>query len=266
MDDVKYIDIPNANIAYKTLGSGEPLIMCTGYTSTMDLWSTELINQLQKNFTVILFDYRGMGLSKNNSVSFSINTLSDDVKLLMKGLNIRKANVLGWSMGGFVAQMFAIKHADSVSKLILYATNCGDTKTINPKKEITDILSNPKSSPLELISTLFPDEWLLSHSEPWKYLPEVNEPMNIDTIKLQYEAVQDWLKPGGGSMQHLHKLNIPVLVICGKEDKVVPYENSIILSDLISSSTLKVVEDTGHGLMYQLPKYFSNEVINFLLK
>lgn len=266
MDDVKYIDISNAKIAYKIFGSVEPLIMCTGYASTMDLWSTKLINELQKNFTVILFDYRGMGYSKNMSGSFSINTLADDVYMIMNKLNIRKTNIIGWSMGGFVAQMFAINHADRVNKLILYATNCGGTDTINPTEEISRILSNPSSSPAELLGTLFPDSWLSTHNKPWEYLPEVEEPYNTETVKLQYDAVQDWLKPGGGSAGLLHKFDIPVLIVCGSEDKVVPHKNSYNLSELISSSILTVVEGTGHGLMYQLPEDFANYVMNFLLE
>ena len=266
MDDVKYIDISNAKIAYKIFGSGEPLIMCTGYASTMDLWSTKLINELQKNFTVILFDYRGMGYSKNMSGSFSINTLADDVYMIMNKLNIRKTNIIGWSMGGFVAQMFAINHAERVNKLILYATNCGGTDTINPTEEISRILSNPSSSPAELLGTLFPDSWLSTHNKPWEYLPEVEEPYNTETVKLQYDAVQDWLKPGGGSAGLLHKFDIPVLIVCGSEDKVVPHKNSYNLSELISSSILTVVEGTGHGLMYQLPEDFANYVMNFLLE
>ncbi|MFA5011840.1 MAG: alpha/beta hydrolase [Ignavibacteria bacterium] len=266
MDDLKFVNSPDAIIAYKILGSGEPLIMCTGFASTMDLWSTELIKILQEYFTLILFDYRGVGYSKNLSGSFSINTLADDVHTILNKLNIEKTNVLGWSMGGFVAQMFAINHSERVHRLILYATNCGGTKTINPADNVSNILSNPFSSPLELINTLFPDSWLALHKRPWKYLPNVQESFNPETLKLQYEAVQDWLKLGGGSETLLNKLQIPVLIICGKEDKVVPCENSYVLSQLINSPILSVIEGTGHGLMYQLPEFFAKNIVNFLFK
>ncbi len=266
MDDVKYINYSDAIIAYKILGSGKPLIMCTGYASTMDLWSPALINILQEYFTLILFDYRGIGYSKNFSGSFSINTLAEDVHKILNELNIEETNFLGWSMGGFVAQMFAINHSERIHKLILYATNCGGIKTINPADDVSNILSNPSSSPSELISTLFPESWLSTHKKPWEYLPDVQEPCNPETVKLQYEAVQDWLKSGGGSEAHLHKLEIPVMIICGNEDKVVPCKNSFILSDLINSSILTVIKGTGHGLMYQLPESFAKYIVNFLLE
>jgi pimeloyl-ACP methyl ester carboxylesterase len=262
--DVKFANVSNAKIAYKTFGSSEPLIMCIGYSTNMDLWSIDVIDMLQKKFKVIVFDYRGMGFSTNSDSSFTINTLAEDLNELLNALEIEKTNVLGWSMGGFVAQMFAINHREKVNKLILYATDCADTITINPTQDIINILSNPKSTPLELLSTLFPDEWLAEHPEPWKFLPEAKEPFNSKAIGLQYRAVQSWLSPGGGSAEQLHKLTMPVLIIAGDKDKVVPCVNSTILADSIKSSTLILVNESGHGLIYQLPESFANSVISFL--
>lgn len=264
--DIKIVAITNARIAYKTYGSGYPLIMCIGFSSNMDFWSTKVIEILQQKHKVIVFDYRGMGYSTNSDTSFTINTLAEDVNELLTTLKISKAHVLGWSMGGYVAQMFAINHPEKVNKLVLYATNCGDTITINPSQEIIDILSNPSATPEEQISTLFPDDWLLTHPEPWTYLPDAKEPVNPATIGLQYLAVQAWLSKGGGSSGHLYQLKMPVLLICGNQDKVVPCENSSILADSIPSSSLIKINDSGHGLMFQLPETFGNYVSTFLVQ
>lgn len=261
---VMYADIDNAKIAYKIYGEGEPLIMCIGYATNMDLWSTDVINVFQENYKVIVFDYRGMGYSTNLDSSFTISSLGEDVNTLLDKLNIKKANVLGWSMGGYVAQMFAVNHPEKVDKLVLYATDYGDTLTVNPSQAIIDILSNPSATPLERLGTLFPDDWLALNPEPWKVLPNATEPYDDETIGLQYEAVQEWLSPGGGSANELHKLNMPVLLICGDKDKVVPCVNSLMLNDSISSSTLIKMNDCGHGLMYQLPDGFADYVKGFL--
>ncbi|MDP1623611.1 MAG: alpha/beta hydrolase [Bacteroidales bacterium] len=263
-EEINFVDITNAKIAYKSYGSGFPLIMCTGYATNMDLWSTRVIEILQQEYRVIVFDHRGMGLSTNADSSMSITSMAEDLNELLIALKIDKAHILGWSMGGFVAQMFAINHPGKVKKLVLYATNCGDAKNINPAQEIIDILANPAATPLELLGTLFPDNWLATHPEPWIYMPEPKEPYNSDTIGLQYVAVQNWLSPGGGSTKHLHKLNVPVLLICGDQDKVVPWKNSSILKESIPYSTLIMIPDSGHGLMYQLPEIFANHVSFFL--
>ncbi len=262
--DIKFASITNAKMAYKIVGSGDPLIMCIGYASNMDLWSTEVIEILRQKYKVIVFDYRGMGYSTNSDTSFTIPTLAEDVNELLTVLNISKAHVLGWSMGGFVAQMFAIDHPEKVNKLILYATNFGDTMSVKPSQEISDILSSPLSTPAEQLSTLFSNEWLAAHPEPWKYLPNVKEPYNPATIGLQYYAVQGWLSEGGGSAGHLYQLKMPVLLICGNQDKVVPCLNSSMLSDSIPTASLIKVNDSGHGLMFQLPQTFGNYVVTFL--
>jgi pimeloyl-ACP methyl ester carboxylesterase len=262
--EVQYIDITKARIAYKIYGNGDPLIMCMGYASNMDLWSTDAIAILKNKYKLIVFDYRGMGYSTNADTSFTIGTLADDVNELLGNLNIPRAHVLGWSMGGYVAQMFAIKYPEKVNKLVLYATDCGDTITVNPSQDIIDILSNPTSTPLELLSTLFPDDWLATHPEPWKYLPDAIEPYNNETIGLQYYVIQDWLSPGGGSAGQLNQLNMPVLLICGIQDKVVPSINSTILADSIQTATIIRVQDSGHGMMYQMPETFANYVLTFL--
>lgn len=262
--EVQFVKIPKATIACKIYGSGDPVIMCMGYASNMDMWSTEVIELLKKKFKIIVFDYRGMGFSTNADTTMTIGTLADDVNALIDSLHLAKTHILGWSMGGYVAQMFAIKHPEKVKKLVLYATNAGDTLAINPSQEIIDILSNPGSTPEELLGTLFPDDWLLTHAEPWEFLPDGTEPYNGDAIGMQYDAIQKWLNPLGGSSGRLHKLKMPVLIICGNQDKVVPCVNSTILSDSISSSTLIKIPESGHGLMYQLPDVFTNYVLSFL--
>lgn len=261
---VNYTNISNAKIAYKVYGDGEPLVMCVGYSANMDLWSTKAIDLLKDKFKVIVFDYRGMGLSTNTLASFTIDNLADDLDEFLIALKINKIHLLGWSMGGYVSQKFAIKHPDKINKLVLYATNCGDTITVNPSQEIVDILSNPNATSLQMLSTLFPDDWLATHAQPWTYLPNAQEPYNNETIGLQYLAVQKWLQPSGGSAGQLSKLTMPVLLLCGDQDKVVPSVNSSILADSITNSSLVKIVDAGHGLMYQLPETFSTTIINFL--
>jgi pimeloyl-ACP methyl ester carboxylesterase len=262
--EIKFANITNEKLAYKTFGSGEPLVMCTGYSSNMDLWSTKLIDILCKKYQVIVFDYRGMGYSTNSSSSFTINDLATDLKELLDELKIKKTSLLGWSMGSFVAQMFAINYPEKLNKLILYAGNCGGSEAIEPNEEIVKILSSPSSTPMEFLSTLFPDEWLAAHSEPWKCLPEAKEPYNFQTIGLQYYAIEKWTSPGGGSAGKLGKLKMPVLVITGDNDKVVPLKNSSIIAELIEFSTLVIVKNSGHGLMYQMPETFANHILDFL--
>lgn len=262
--EIKFAGVTNGTIAYQVFGAGEPLILCTGFATNMDLWSTIALELLQKKFMVIVFDYRGMGYSTNSGGSVTIGSLAEDLNKLLDVLAIQKTHHLGWSMGGYVAQTFAIHHPGKVNKLVLYATNCGGPKTVNPRQEIISILSNPQASPIDLLGTLFPDEWLACHPEPWKFLPGGTEPYSSETIELQYFAIQQWLDSNGGSAKLLNQLTMPVLVICGDQDKIVPCINSSILAELLRFSRLICIPESGHGLMYQLPETFADHVLSFL--
>jgi len=262
--EILYVDLPDARIAYQIYGSGEPIVMCTGYASHMDSWSPTLIQALQKNYSVIVFDYRGMGYSENRAPSFTISTLAEDLRLFLQAINIEKANLLGWSMGGFVAQMFALDHPEMVNKLVLYGTHAGGGTFVEPAPEVVSILSNPAADPMALLGTLFPDAWLSTHPEPWKWLPPATEQFNPATIGLEYAAVEAWVAPGGGSADRLARLQGPVLIICGEEDKIAPVKNSLQMKQAIGASALLVViPESGHGVMYQLPDLFADHVSAF---
>jgi pimeloyl-ACP methyl ester carboxylesterase len=263
-NEVRHIDIPGSSIAFQSIGAGKPLILCTGYATNMDMWSEPMLRLLKERFRIITFDYRGMGLSTGASDMITIGSLAGDLRQMMNVLNIGKAHSLGWSMGGFVAQIFAVMYPEMVDRFVLYASNCGGEEAIPPDQETIDILENPTSAPMDLLGTLFPGDWMAAHPRPWEAMPQGSEPINGEAIALQYQAIQQWFASGGGSGHLLKKMKAPALVVCGPEDKVVPPENSSILAGLIPNSRLVCIEKSGHGLMYQVPERFCQEVLNFL--
>ena len=264
LPELQYFNAPNTKIAFRTYGQGEPILMCMGYSANMDMWDTSLIDLLKEKYKVTIFDYRGMGYSTNTDTSFTINTLAEDLNGLCDFLKLNKANIMGWSMGGYVAQSFAINHPEKVNKLILYATDLGDTIAIPPDQEILELLADTLSTPAQIMGTLFTPKWLETHPDLEKYFSNAKEPLNYKTIKLQDAASSVWLSPGGGSAGHLHTLKMPTLIISGDMDAVVPYKNSEILSDSITSSTLIKMNNGGHGLMFQYPETVGNYILTFL--
>lgn len=263
-EGINYLNVPNGRIAYQIAGEGEPLMMCIGYNANMDFWDPRLISMLRKHFQVITFDYRGMGFSSNTDTAFTIATLANDVELLCRHLGLERIHLLGWSMGGYVAQTFAIHYPDRVNKLILHATDFGDTVTRNPAPEIACILSDTLATPAQMIGMMFPERWLAAQENSGKLFQHAKSPMNKYTIKLQDNAISKWLMPGGGAVGHLNSLQMPVLVITGKDDVVVPYENSIALADSLKISSLILINNGGHGIMYQYPKLLAGYILNFL--
>ena len=120
MDDI--------SIAYKIIGKrgAKPIILITGGGATMDMWNPLLLEKLTSaNYKVIIFENRGVGESTVGTKQFSISQFANDTSGLLDVLRISKADVLGWSEGGFIAQQLALTYPDKVDKLILYATSCG---------------------------------------------------------------------------------------------------------------------------------------------
>src|ERR1017187_4159234 len=115
------LTIADTQIHYHVHGEGEPLLLIAGLASDLYTWKKAL-PKLEKHHKVILFDNRGSGLTETSAAAFSIATLSDDAAALLQAIDIKKAHVVGWSMGGNVAQELALHHPDKVGTLVLMST------------------------------------------------------------------------------------------------------------------------------------------------
>jgi pimeloyl-ACP methyl ester carboxylesterase len=123
-------------IGYKLIGSGEPLVMIMGTGGTMDHWPREIIEALSKKYQLILPDNRGMGYSTANNVTFTYKLYADDVIGLLDALGVKKANVLGYSMGSKITQELLLEYPQRLNKAVIYATST-DGSTI-PKLAFDD--------------------------------------------------------------------------------------------------------------------------------
>jgi pimeloyl-ACP methyl ester carboxylesterase len=261
--DVKMVHVGDIDIAYKTFGHGQPLIMIIGSSSTMDLWPPEVLSSLSSNYSVIIFDNRGMGNTTASKGNFSIPQFAEDTAGLMDALGIKSAHILGWSMGSFIAQELALNHPDKVDKLVLYAANCGGSQAVQPSqevlKELTDTTGSPEERGIRLFDLLFPGEWLKDHPTFYKQFPIPKERTSPENIARQGDACENW----AGTYDRLSNIVQPTLIITGAEDKVAPPENSLMLAKQIPASWLVRFKGAGHGLMYQYPIEFSKIVTDF---
>lgn len=110
-------------IGYKLMGSGEPLVMITGLGGTMESWPQEVLEAFAKKHQLILMDNRGMGHTTANDVTFTYKLFADDVVGLLAGLGVKKADVLGFSMGSTIAQELLLDYPQRFNKAIIYATS-----------------------------------------------------------------------------------------------------------------------------------------------
>src|SRR5829696_4847814 len=166
------VRVYDIDIAYKIFGKGKPLILIPGFSMTMDMWDPNMLNELSSNHTIIIFDNRGVGetTAGNNIKKFSIQQFANDTAGLLAALKIdnnKPLDILGTSLGGFIAQEFALSYPEKVDRLILYASTCGGKEAIPPQispKAMRSMVSGNASKDL-FLSTLFPKEWINENIE-----------------------------------------------------------------------------------------------------
>lgn len=254
--------VGDISVAWSERGSGESLLLISGYGTTRLIWEDATLDRLAERYRVIVFDNRGMGDTEAGTAGFSIRQFAEDAYGLLRVLKIEKCVVLGWSMGSLIAQELALAHPERVDRLVLYASF--SDWSYPPSQGTIDLLSDTSGSPEERgmrwVQTLFPTLWLSTHG---KRVGEIfSRPLGKipgESVARQQEAIERW----EGSRDRLGLLETPTLLLCGKEDVLVPPENSLLMAGLLPKATLRILPKTGHGLMFQDPETFCSIVLDF---
>lgn len=261
---MKTVPVGDITIAYRETGSGEPLILIMGYSGTMDMWDTRMVNQLAQQYRVIVFDNRGMGRSTSSDRDYTIRLFADDTAGFMDALGIKKAHIMGWSMGTFVAQELALGYPEKVDKLILYAGTPGGKEALPPAPAVIAVLTNTTGTDRErgerLFRTLFPPAWLKENPDPSKYFPGVEEMSPAENVQRQDAAIEAW----NGTWSRLPSLQQPLLLLAGGQDVIAPPANSLLIAGQVPHSWVVRIRGGGHGLMYQYPDECAVSILTFL--
>jgi pimeloyl-ACP methyl ester carboxylesterase len=265
------VKVGDIDMAYKMLGNESsndiPIILIAGGGTTMDMWNPTLIKDLSSNQTVIIFDNRGAGESTKGTRVFSIGQFANDTAGLLDALKIDKADVLGHSMGSFIAQELALMNPERINSLVLSGSSCGGRDAIPPSREVMEVMetiagSINSSSPIQVerfVSLLFPSNWLKANPDYQNYMSIPEESVSSQVLQEQIEAILNW----DGTCTDLAKITQPTLVVVGTEDVFAPAANSLMIVDKIPSAWLVQVRNAGHGLMDQYPDKFSMIVSTF---
>lgn len=271
---IKKQAIGNIELAYYIRGHGEPLIMIMGFRGTMAVWDPALLDRLAKNFTLILFDNRGTGLSSDSAENVTtIPQMAEDTAQLIKSIGYSKVNVLGWSMGSRIALQLALKYPEMVSNLILCSPNPGGAyqspRTSNAYQQLTATNFPQK----QILSLIFPATFAgrqasslyltrLSHALADGTVPN-DLKMPKQTVDRQIQALMLWDKDNY-VYQALPNLHVPTLVSTGLEDILDPPRNANIIANRIPFAWIAYFPHAGHNFISQDYMQFSNLVSLFV--
>ena len=265
------VRVGDIEMAYKVFGKGDPLILHNGASDNMDAWDPALLTKLSSNNTVIVFDSRGIGNTTAGSEPYSIQLLANDTAGLMDALKIQEASVLGYSLGTFTTQQFAISYPDKVSSIILIAGTCGGKDHVHRPADFDKLqadivnksLNNIPPSQEEmksLVNASLGSGWIKLYPES-AVIPEnitfsdMKPSLSPATLNNQWEAGQSWVDPSWeGACDSLAKIDKPLLTIAGTDDDLyIPHENALVIVSKVPGAWLVQIKDGGHAVPDQYP-------------
>lgn len=257
--------INGVELAYELRGDGAPLVMIHGAQGDQTMFAG-LAPALATSFRVLTFDQRGSGLSEKPDMDYSIAMLADDTAALMDHLGLSPAHVIGVSMGGMIAQELALRHPRKVRALVLGCTTAGGPKEI--RAEGNALAAAYSTAPMSaeergaaLARAAFSKGYLERHPEIIPAMIEARRQRPIDPIALGHrmKALHEH-----DTYDRLPKINCPTLIITGKDDALIAWENSRILAERIPGSTLVLLEPAGHCFWLEQPDQSRAAILRFL--
>jgi pimeloyl-ACP methyl ester carboxylesterase len=261
------LEVDGAQIAYRRIGSGRPLVLLNGFAATSADWDPSFIDRLASSNELILLDNRGIGCSMDDGRPFDIARLADDVLRVVAALGVERVNVLGWSMGGFIAQTLALQHPGHVNRLILLSTDPGgadaDLASAEVWSRLIDMSGTPHEQARRLLSLLFPRDVSESiYREFGDVVAAARAQLSQDLVNRQVAAMDAWHRAGMGNQ--LREINVPVLIATGTADIVIPPSNALRLVNAVPGAWLAQFNGGGHAFIAQYPRPLADLINSFL--
>ncbi len=266
------VDVAGTNFVYRQLGptAGIPVILLNHWGAVLDNFDPRLVDGLAAARPVIAFNYRGVGGS-GGKAPLTVAAMAEDVVAFIRALGLGQVDLLGFSLGGFVAQEIVLKEPGLVRKLILTGTGPAGGDGI---------------SKVGLVSWPLILKGMLTFRDPKFYLfftstangrraakaflerlrerkADRDKPITIGAFLRQLKAIKAW---GRQAQQNLGAIGKPVLVANGDQNKMVPSVNSTDLARRLPNAELVLYEDAGHGGIFQYHEAFVSKALAFLAR
>jgi pimeloyl-ACP methyl ester carboxylesterase len=262
--------VGDINIYYETYGNGEALAMIMGLGGGIP-WLFQQIPAFSKKYQVVALDNRGTGATDAPDIPYTMEMMAGDLAGLLEALGIKSAHVFGISMGGMIAQNFALIYPERVRTLILGATTCGGSHRIIPDMEAIKVLFDmdrmqklaPEARARETLPFVFSQEYIDDNQLLIQELltKMVGHVTPLHGYRRQTEAIMSH-----DTYERLPEIQAPTLVMAGDADKLVPVENSRIIASRIPASELTIFEKMGHGFNIEAAEAMNDIVLDFLAR
>jgi 3-oxoadipate enol-lactonase len=262
LSGMPYANNDGTRIYWTEAGSGDPLLLIMGLGYSHQMWHrvTPVVSQ---HFRTILFDNRGVGQSDIPGGPYPIAVMAADAAAVLDAAGIQRAHVFGISMGGMIAQEFALQDPARVAKLILGCTACGGSKAVRAEPAVNTVLMNRSS---------MPQEEAIRAAIPYIYDPHTPaERIEEDLVirrrtfpearayTAQLQGILAW-----NCYDRLPNIAAPTLVIHGETDRLVPPGNGKLIAETIPGAKFVLLPKASHIFTTDQPRPALSEIVSFL--
>lgn len=274
-----YSDLPNKLVsanngidyAFREMGTGQvPLVLLQHFRGNLDSWDPELINALARSRQVITFDNVGVGATTGNTPN-SVDQMAHDALSFVNTIDVDQFDVLGFSIGSFVAQEMALIRPDAVRRLVLASSAPRGARGMHGwSPEVIGLVGKRETSPDRYLKVFYTGSASsqLAGQESMKRMfarkIDRDQPTTWETRLAQYDAVCDWGIPSHALLQRLSSIRVPVFVANGDSDPMILPHFSHLLAGLIPQASVKIYPDSAHGFLFQHHAEFAADVETFL--
>lgn len=257
----RFVEADGIRYAYRSFGAqtGTPLLFLQHFRGGLDNWDPAVVDSLGQGRPVILFNNAGVASSSGQTPD-SIEAMGEHVAAFVDALGLAQVDVLGFSIGGFIAQAFAMHHPHLVRKMVLVGTGPRNGEPATDGR-VPQVAGNPVPTLEDFLFLFFaPTQtsqaagrafWERRHQRQ-----EQDPPSDAQTAQAQAAAIAQWDQPRGERFEYLKTITHPTLVVNGHADVMVPTVNSYLLSQHLPNAQLIIYPDSGHGALFQYPETF----------
>jgi pimeloyl-ACP methyl ester carboxylesterase len=249
-------------VGYREVGTGRPLLLVMGLGGSMDDWQPAFVATLAAGHKVVMFDNAGVG--QTATATPSITAMANQASALISTLRLGRAAVLGWSMGGMIAQALAVLHPAQVSRLILAATQPGTGAARPIPAAAAAAAASP--DPAAVLSVLFPPAQGAAEQAYvagiLRYPGFYQAPRPV--VAAQELAIRQWLAGQDPAGRRLGDVRFPTLVADGTLDRLDPVANDRALARSVPGAKLILYPGAGHAFLFQDSASFLAAVKQFL--
>ncbi|RMI28976.1 alpha/beta fold hydrolase [Nocardia stercoris] len=259
--------------AYRRFGNtagAPPLVFLQHFRGNLDNWDPILVDSLAQHREVVLLDNTGVGLS-TGTVPVSVTQMARDAIAFLDALDLDEVDLLGFSLGGMVAQEIALLRPRVVRRLVLAGTGPRGGRQMHGWTFDIERTAIQADNGLEDLLHIFFGVTESSRALGIEYVQRIfsrtenaDRPTGPEVARAQYDAIVEWGIPDPSRLARLAGITAPTLVAAGDNDLMIPTVNSQLLVDHLPNARLRIFSDAAHGFLFQYPSQFATLVDEFL--